>query len=527
VAQPATFTAADLSELEAAGISPDDASAQLRFLTAPPRHANLVRPCTLGDGIRTLESVGVEEALAAYERARAESRFLKFVPASGAATRMFQSLLRFLHEEKEYTKAEIEAGAGEGTPHFAELARFIDGLTGGGRGFAFRDRLADRLREDGRDLSILAADKRYRPILEALLVKLGYASLPKGLLLFHASDDGARTAFEEHLIEATLYARNADGVCRLHFTVSPEHEAGFRARLAGAGPGWEKRLGVRYEVSFSAQKPSTDTIAVDDEGRPFRDKSGGLLRRPGGHGALIENLNDVAGDIIFIKNIDNVTPRQLDDDLVTWKKALAGLLAHVQARAFRLLARLEAADDRALPEAEAFAGESFGISPPPGSRSLTAESLRSYWLRKLRRPIRVAGMVPNAGHAGGGPFWVRGVDGALTLQVVESAEVDPDSPEQQAIFRSSTHFSPVDFVCAVRAPDGEPYDLKQFVDPEAVFVSSKSYEGRRLRALERPGLWNGGMADWNTIFVEVPAETFAPVKKVTDLLNEDHQGGGR
>ncbi|RPJ44694.1 MAG: DUF4301 family protein, partial [Candidatus Latescibacterota bacterium] len=369
--------------------------------------------------------------------------------------------------------------------------------------------------------------RRYRPILRALLETMGYASLPKGLLPFHEHADGVRTAFEEHLVEAALYARGGDGLCRLHFTVSPEHEGAFRDLLRTAGHSWEKRLGVRYEVGFSAQKPSTDTLAVDLDGRPFRDKEGRLLLRPGGHGALLENLNDIEGDIVLIKNIDNVSPLQLEGELVGWKKTLAGLLAHVQERAFRLAEKIEAGDDGALEETERFAAGVFGIAPPVIGRARSAADLRAFWLRKLDRPIRVCGMVPNEGQVGGGPFWARGADSSASAQVVETAEIDPRSDDQQAVLRSATHFSPVDFVCGVRDRRGEPYDLKQFVDRERVFVSSKSYDGRRLRALERPGLWNGGMSDWNTIFVEVPARSFAPVKKVTDLLNEDHQVGER
>jgi hypothetical protein len=521
------FTADDLRQLAVAGISPEDAHEQIRFLTDPPRYARVVRPCVRGDGIRVLTSGEIEEALASYERARAENRLLKFVPASGAATRLFQSLLWFLREKTDYPSEVIEAERRRGGAHFGELALFLQGLRGTRGPFAFRDRLAEALREEKHDLSSLVEERRYRPVLRTLLDTLGYASLPKGLIPFHEYDSGVRTPFEEHLAEASLYARNSDGVCRLHFTVSPEHERAFREHLGVVGPAWEERLGVRYEVGFSAQKPSTDTLAVDGGGRPFREASGRLLLRPGGHGALLENLSDLEGDIVFIKNIDNVSPRQLQDDLVTWKKTLAGLLVHLQEKAFRVATRLETGDDQALTEAETFGQEYFGVAPRAGNEGRSAAELRRFWTRKLGRPIRVCGMVPNAGHAGGGPFWVRGADGSVTPQVVETAEFDPDSEEQQAILQVATHFSPVDFVCALRDRHGESHDLKRFVDRERVFVSSKSHDGRQLRALERPGLWNGGMADWNSVFVEVPAESFAPVKRITDLLNDAHQAHRR
>ncbi|MFH1679266.1 MAG: DUF4301 family protein [Candidatus Eisenbacteria bacterium] len=515
------FTEEDLRQLAVAGIPLDEALRQIRLLTTRPAYARLLRPCTPGDGIRVLSRAEIEESLAAYERARAQSRLEKFVPASGAASRMFHALLWFLNEKKESTGAEIEEEIAKGNAFFLELGRFLRGLAEPG-GFAFRAELSEVLARSGHELEALVAGRRYRPILEALLVQMDYDSLPKGLIPFHAYESEIRTPFEEHLIEAALYARNGDGVCRLHFTVSPEHEQGFRKLLAEAGPRREREFGVRYEVGFSAQKPSTDTLAVDERGSPFRAPDGRLLLRPGGHGTLLENLDALAGDIILIKNIDNTTPRQLEPDLVQWKKTLTGHLVRLQELVFRLLARLEE-DDAIVDEAALFARDLLGIVPPGEPPGTSREEKRAFLVRKLARPIRVCGMVPNAGDSGGRPFWVRGRDGTAGLQIVESAEIDPDSEEQQQVRAASTHFNPVDIVSGVRDRHGNPFDLKRFVDPDAVFISSKSSGGAKLRALEHPGLWNGGMADWVTVFVEVPAETFSPVKRVTDLLGADHR----
>ncbi|MFH1277304.1 MAG: DUF4301 family protein [Candidatus Eisenbacteria bacterium] len=520
--EPSIFTKEDRKQLEGAGISLEEGLRQIALFENPPGFTKLARVCVPGDGIRRLVESEVEEALAAYERARLGDRFLKFVPASGAATRMFQSLLFFRNETREWSRREIEREAAKGTEHFPELKRFLEGLSR----FPFAGALRDTLEEAGEDPAALLQNGSYRPILGALLdpAALDFARLPKGLIPFHGTEDEARTPFEQHLIEAALYARNADGSCRLHFTVSPEHEEAFRRLLERVRPGLEERFGIRYEVNFSAQKPSTDTLAADESNRPFREKNGRLLVRPGGHGALIENLGETEGDIVFIKNIDNVTPRQLTAEVCGWKKALAGHLTRVQERIFRLLARLdEGADNRVVEEAMIFLKEDLGVEPPAGKAPAGGDAHR-FVTEKLDRPLRVCGMVPNTGDPGGGPFWVTGEDGSASLQIVESAQIDPRSDAQQEILKASTHFNPVDLVCALRDRRGNPYDLRGHVDESAVFISVKSKDGRTLKAFERPGLWNGAMADWNTVFVEVPAETFSPVKRVTDLLKEEHQG---
>jgi hypothetical protein len=396
------------------------------------------------------------------------------------------------------------------------------------RRFAFFDALRQAARRNGFDVDADLAEGRIDRTLAVLLdpSQLGYAALPKALVPFHAAPDGFRTAFDEHLAEAAGYAAQADGTCRLHFTVSPAHVDAFQRRLDTVRASYESRYRVCYEVGFSTQKASTDTLAVDLDNRPFRLADGTLLLRAGGHGALIENLNDLGGDIVFLKNIDNVAAEHLLPDTLHWKKVLAGHLCHTQTRLFACVEALRTgAAAPALQEALRFARTELCLDFPDAVSAASPESLRALLLQRLDRPVRVCGMVRNTGEPGGGPFWVREPDGTLSLQVVERAQTDASSAEQQRIFANATHFSPVDFVCGVRSARGQAFDLTRYVDPSAVFIAEKSAEGRRLKALERPGLWNGGMAGWITLFVEVPISTFNPVKTVLDLLRPAHQPG--
>ncbi|MDE7005816.1 MAG: DUF4301 family protein, partial [Alistipes sp.] len=340
---------------------------------------------------------------------------------------------------------------------------------------------------------------------------LGYGSKPKGLVTFHAYPEGARKAVEEHLVEGAAYAA-AGGKAKIHFTVSPEHRNGFEALLAEKVPLYEKRFGIRYDISFSVQKPSTDTIAVNPDNTPFRQDDGRLLFRPAGHGALIENLNDIDADLVFIKNIDNVTTDALRGDTVRFKKVLAGVLLGLQERASEYLKALDAGTGDLEPIAE-FIRRELCVKLP---ERCDAALLRSI----LDRPIRVCGMVRNEGEPGGGPFWVANPDGTESLQIAESSQIAPDD---MPLMKSATHFNPVDLVCGVRRADGSKYDLREYVDPATGFISSKSSGGRELRAQELPGLWNGAMARWNTVFVDVPVSTFSPVKTVLDLLRPQHR----
>ncbi len=410
------FTPTDLDDLAQRHIAVADAERQLaRFRTAPPPAA-LDRPCTVGDGVLSLDATTQSEMARAGADLLATGRVAKFVPASGAATRMFQSLQ-----------------ADPGGPAARDVRAHLDR-------FAFAPQL------ESEPDAIAAIVRRFAP-------------LPKALLAFHRYGDQSRTAFEEHLREGLQL-----GVRSQHFTVAPEHRHAFEA-LAG-------RSGLPVAVTFSEQKASTDTLAGQPGGGPFRDRSGRLVFRPGGHGALLENLSDLQGDVLLIKNVDNITHERLWAEQLRWKAILLGVLQ-----------RERAAD----------------------------------------RPTRVCGVVRNTGEPGGGPFWVRGRDGRVTPQIVEAAEVDATEPGQARVFEAATHFNPVDLACAVRDDAGRPWDLRRFRDDEAVFVSEKSRDGQPLLALELPGLWNGAMAHWHTVFVEVPLGTFNPVKTLTDLLKPAHQ----
>lgn len=340
---------------------------------------------------------------------------------------------------------------------------------------------------------------------------LGYGSKPKGLVTFHAYPEGARKAVEEHLAEGAAYAAS-NGRVRIHFTVSPEHMEGFRSLLAEKVPAYEERYGVRYDISFSVQKPSTDTIAVNPDNTPFRQEDGSLLFRPAGHGALIENLNEIDADIVFIKNIDNVTTDARRGDTIRCKKLLAGLLLELQERSFEYLKALEVGGAELEPIA-AFIENELCVKLP---KNYDIALLK----RILDRPIRLCGMVRNEGEPGGGPFWVKNADGTESLQIAESSQI---APEDLPLMRQATHFNPVDLVCGVKNSKGEHFDLRRHTDPATGFISSKSAGGRELRAQELPGLWNGAMADWNTVFVDVPVSTFSPVKVVQDLLREQHR----
>ncbi|HEX3125817.1 MAG TPA: DUF4301 family protein [Thermoanaerobaculia bacterium] len=485
------FNESDRARMAGLGMALDEALRQIELFRNPPPYANVLRPCRLGDGIRRLPREAEPWLLARFEEAARQGRVSKMVPASGAATRMFKELL-----------ADLNQGCPGDPP--AEVRTFLDNLPR----FAFYEDLAG------------VEDRGRCEILEHLLTDKGmdYAELPKGLLKFHRYPEGPRTPLEEHLVEATDQTRDEQGVCRLHFTVSSQHQARFAEILEQVRPFYEERYGCRFEVTFSNQQPSTDTLAVDPDNRPFRQEDGSLLFRPGGHGSLIANLGALAGqgrDLVLLKNIDNVVPDRRKPLVSGWKKVLTGQLLALQEKVFRLLERLESGDEGAIEEALRLVETDF-------SRPVYGEIERRTLIEALDRPLRVCGVVRNQGEPGGGPFWVKDAAGHVSIQIVESSQIDPGL--RAGILGQSTHFNPADIVCALRDRRGEPYDLGRFVDPSAVFISTKSHEGRPLKALERPGLWNGAMAGWNTVFVEVPDETFAPVKTVLDLLRPEHQG---
>ena len=369
------------------------------------------------------------------------------------------------------------------------------------------------------------ADGEYKAIAKNMLEAKGlnYGQLPKGLLLFHNYEDGPRTPMEEHLVEAALYA-SSNGEANVHFTVSHEHLPLFKAKVAEKEEKYAEKYGVKYNISFSEQKPSTDTIAANVDNTPFRNEDGSLLFRPGGHGALIENLNEIDADVVFIKNIDNVVPDRLKASTVEWKQILAGVLVTKQAQAFEYLKLLDkgAYNHEKLEEMIRFVQRDL-CCRKQDIKELEDAELVIYLRKKLNRPMRVCGVVKNVGEPGGGPFLTYNQDGTVSLQILESSQIDTNNEEYMKMFQNGTHFNPVDLVCAIKNYKGEAFNLPDYVDKTTGFISSKSKNGRELKALELPGLWNGAMSDWNTIFVEVPLDTFNPVKTVNDLLREQHQ----
>lgn len=526
-----SFDDLDLAQLRARGVSLDDVQHQLLCFRNPPAYADVVRPCTVSDGILRIEPEDRDELLGYHAAAAAAGRLTKFVPASGAATRMFGSLAYFrgLPADRRPSWDDVRERASRGTdPRANELAAFLEAAPR----LAFAEDLDAVLRgRTGRPLEESVRDGDWASVLDALLADdgLGYAGIPKGLVPFHRYEGGERrTAFEEHLVEAAATVRETGGMCRLHFTVAADRLDGFASLLREVGARYAERYGVAFDIAYSVQKPSTDTIAVDPEDRPFRTGDGRILFRPGGHGALIENLEDLEADIVLIKNIDNVQHDARRDDAVLWKKLLTGVLVRCQDRAHDLLHRLKVASashedgDAVVREAETFVRETFGVVLAPGAGDPATR--RAAAIDRLDRPIRVCGMVRNTGEPGGGPFWVRDRGGTVTPQVVESAQIDPGSEDHQALFRTATHFNPVDLVCALRDASGAPYALHPLVDSEAVIVTRKLHGGAEIKVLERPGLWNGAMAGWNTVFVEVPLESFTPVKTVSDLERPAHRG---
>lgn len=517
-----TFRSLDLLELDRRGIPVEEAERQLELLRTPPPGPQLARPCTIEDGVWTCVENDHERLVERAAEAARKGRLVKFVPASGVASRMFRDLaaLDFDSEASslETLRREAADGSGEARSVLEVLERISD--------FAFYDEISELARGEGRDLGDLIQQGDLRAVVNYILSPraLNYANLPKGLLSFHERNGKSVTPFEEHLVEAAATIRGSDGVCRLHFTVSPDHLDKFESHLESLRTELEQRLDVRFEVTWSVQKPSTDTLASDSEGQPHRNANEELVFRPGGHGALIENLNDLEGDIVLIKNIDNVVPEWLAPDVHRWKLVLAGLLLEIQDEVFGHRKALEEnPDSSAIDAAKEFVKTTLSLSGGDEFDGATPERQIELLRDRLDRPLRVCGVVRNEGEPGGGPFWVRENDGTLSRQIVETAQVSEDAPEQQAVLGSATHFNPVDIVCGLRNWKSEPFHLQDFVDNNAVFVAQKSQDGQDLNALERPGLWNGGMAFWNTIFVEVPVQTFNPVKTVNDLLRPAHQ----
>ncbi len=509
------LTERDHQDIEARGISKQTIDRQIQAFEQGFPPAVLDRPAIEGDGILLLNQHQVREYASFYEQNLGEKKIIKFVPASGAATRMFKDLFSW--------QETIRAGAGINAlfRSHPEAKEFFQRM----KEFAFWEDLSLVMYKDCLDADHLLANDNFLPLLEYLLGYSGlqYASLPKGLLKFHRYKDGNRAAMEEHLAEGAAYARQSQNQVLIHFTVSPEHEKKFIELFDQVRHKYETQYGVTYQLSFSVQKPSTDTIAVTLNNEPLREKGGRLVFRPGGHGALIENLNDLDGDIIFIKNIDNVVPDRLKEPTIRYKKVIAGVLLNLQQQVHQWLRQLDQGplDAASYQQAVAFATGSLNIDPAALPEDHTQGSQRLKQL--LDRPLRVCGMVKNQGEPGGGPFWVKDPNtGHASLQIIETSQINMNDHQQASILMQATHFNPVDLVCGIMNYKHQKFDLPEFVDPETGFISRKSKNGESLKALELPGLWNGAMAHWITIFVEVPLETFNPVKTINDLLRPQH-----
>lgn len=497
--------------LQEKGISKEQIEEQLHFFETGFPFLKIVAPAVIGKGITVVDNEKGNFYINKWESYRQKEgvNIVKFVPASGAASRMFKDLYEFLESDSE-------------APQKSSVKEFFSQI----EKFAFYEELNKAcLKNEGATIAELIKNNKLKAVVENLLLEKGlnYGFLPKGLLLFHSYPDEKRTPVQEHLVEGALYAANAANDVNIHFTVSHQHKALFEKHIRETLEKYQQKFNVRYHVSFSEQKSSTDTLAVDMNNRPFRE-NGKLVFRPGGHGALLENLNDLFADIIFIKNIDNVVPDSFKEITVKYKKIIAGVLIDVQQKCFDYLKELEnnyLTEDR-LKEMLRFTESTLCIYHPEAN-SFGADTLKKYLIRKLNRPIRVCGMVKNTGEPGGGPFLTINNDGTVSPQILESSQINLNNQEDKQKMENSTHFNPVDLVCSVKNYKGEKFDLMQYVDKKTGFISIKSKNGKELKALELPGLWNGSMSDWNTVFVEVPIETFNPVKTVNDLLRPQHQ----
>ena len=504
------LTNEDKELLKKKGISESQIEVQLKNFEQGFPFLKLRAAASVGNGIIAPKGEEVDKFVKTWNNYKAEGHsIVKFVPASGAASRMFKNLFEFLDADYDEPTTDFEK------KFFAEI-----------HNFAFFDALNDAcfLNEE-KGVDALIEEGEYKAVVANLLNEegLNYGQLPKGLLQFHSYNDCARTPVEEHLVEAALYA-SSQNKAAVHFTVSTEHRELFQELIDRVLPDASSRYNIEYNVSLSEQKPSTDTIAANMDNTPFRTEDGKLLFRPGGHGALIENLNDLQCDVVFIKNIDNVVPDSLKSDTVLWKQVIAGVLVSVQKQTFDYLNLLDSGkfthDD--LENIIRFVRHTLNADVP-GLKELNDEDLHIFLKNKLNRSIRVCGVVKNVGEPGGGPFLAFNPDGSVSLQILESSQIDQNNPEYMKMFTQGTHFNPVDLVCAVRNYKGEKFNLPDYVDPATGFISYKSKGGKELKALELPGLWNGAMSDWSTLMVEVPLSTFNPVKTVNDLLRPQHQ----
>lgn len=515
------FNNNDLNQIQSKQILLEKVNEQIDTFKKGFPYLKVIKAATINDGIKKFDDNKINSLISNYNHYSLQNDIIKFVPASGAASRMFKSLYEFI---------EIYNGQKSGYDNFMSsnglksILHIIQNI----KKFAFYNDLKLSLNRKNKDLDKMISVMDYAGIIEEILNidGLNYGNLPKALLKFHNYKEISRTSLEEHLVEGALYATDKNNEVNIHFTVSFEHKELFKSLVDSVIKKYETQFSVTYNISYSEQKESTDTIAVDLENIPFRNKDNSLLFRPGGHGALIENLNDLNFDIIFIKNIDNIVPDRLKQDTVDYKKAIAGLLLFYQKKIFEYLKKIDtekSIKEETILEIENFIKDEISFIFPESYDSLNKNDKINFLQKILNRPIRVCGMVKNEGEPGGGPFWAKNNDGSVSLQVVESSQINMKDEEQSNILKNSSHFNPVDLVCAIKDYNGKKFNLNNFIDKNTGFISKKSKDGKDLKALELPGLWNGAMSDWNTIFMEVPISTFNPVKTIDDLLRPEHQ----
>ena len=510
------FTSLDFAQIQEHGILLQNIQNQLDFFKNGIAKTVLVEPATVSNGILKLSENDFQQKADFFDANKSNFKLVKFVPASGAASRMFKFLSEFLNDfdvENESINAYVNRKKD------SELSIFIVGL----EKFPFFKEVDAKLKEIFPDFDNLESDYKNFNFIKMLLSSehFDFANKPKAILPFHKYSTHVATPIEEHLYECAYYS-SSNGSSNLHFTVSETHQKDFENIINAIKGEIEKETDTKINISFSYQNKKTDAISVDFSNRPFRDASGKLTFRPGGHGALIENLNNLDADIIFIKNIDNVIQNHKEINIL-YKKVLAGILIELQQQIFNYLNDIEKNEEVDLSEIIAFAKKSLNIKFPDGFSKYTLENKISYVQNILDRPIRICGMVKNEGDTGGGPFWVRDSEGTVSLQIVETSQIDLANADQARILANATHFNPVDLVCGLRNHRNQKFDLAQFVDHNSGFIVEKNKDGAPLKGYELPGLWNGAMAKWITVFVEVPLITFNPVKTVNDLLKPAHQ----
>ena len=516
------FLKNELLAEDALELSADQIIEQIKIFEKGIAYLKLIKPCVIGNGVKVIPESGRLDYIKMFNSALDEGRVVKFVPASGAATRMFKKQLSALVNYKNCDLQKIKGLAEKGDEDCKSTLEFFKNI----HRFAFYNELKKKVEKSGKRIEDLITNENVFDIIRFVTENIGsnYANLPKGCILFHSYPKGFRTAFEEHLVEAMNYAAGKDKLVKAHFTISPEHEAEIKKLFNSFFEKYNKQ-GWKFDVDFSFQSPSTDTVSVTLDNKPLRDENGKIVFRPGGHGALLKNLNDLKADIVSIKNIDNIVPDHLRDETCKYKKILGGYLISLQEKVFGFLRNLEKEimNENLVNETIEFIKNEFEIELSDKLKGKALAEKQKYLFNFLNRPIRVCGMVKKENHPGGSPFWIEGENGEITKQIVETAQVDLSDQNQVRIFDEATHFNPVDLACGVKDYTGNHFNLEKFSNPETGLIAIKSKDGKELKALELPGLWNGGMYYWLTVFVEVPKITFNPVKEINDLLKPEHQ----